>query len=74
MGSAPAGCFWPESPPGWTCPGLVTGTGMRPMWSGAPSHPPGSCGTQAGGSGIHPAELGSGSSGLGGRRAGLPAG
>lgn len=47
--------------------------GMLPGVAGAPSHPPGSCGTQAGGSGIHPAELGSGSSGLGGRRAGLPA-
>lgn len=47
------------------------------MWheeAGAPSRPPGSCGTQAAGAGIHPAELGSGSSGLGGKRAGLPAG
>lgn len=42
--------------------------------AGAPSHRPGSCGIQAAGAGIHPAELGSGSSGLGGRRAGLLAG
>ena len=73
-GSAPACCFWLESPPGWKRPGRVTGTGMLPTWSGAPGHLPGSCGTQAGGSGIRPAELGSGSSGRGGRRAGLPAG
>lgn len=47
---------------------------MWPEEAGAPSRPPGSCGTQAAGAGIHPAELGNGSSGLGGKRAGLPAG
>jgi hypothetical protein len=48
--------------------------GMLPAEAGAPTHLPGSCGTQAGESGIHPVELGSGSSGLGGRKAGLLAG
>lgn len=47
---------------------------MQPEVSGAPSHRPGSCGIQAAGAGIHPAELGSGSSGLGGKRAELLAG
>lgn len=64
-------CLWLESSPGWTHPGQAIGMGMLP--AGAPPHPPGSCGTRAGGSGIHPAELGDGSSGPGGR-AGLPAG
>ena len=45
--------------------------GTPPAGAGAPSHPPGSCGTQADGSGIPLAALGSASSGLGGRRAGL---
>lgn len=67
-------CFWLESPPGWMHLGQAPGMGMLLAGAGTPSHPPGSCGRRAGGSGIHPAEPGSGSSGLGGRGVGLPAG
>lgn len=74
MGSALVCCSWLESPPGWMHPGRVTGMGMLPAWAGAPSRPPGPGGTSAGRSGIRPAELGSGSSGRGGRKAGRPAG
>lgn len=73
-GSALVCCFWPERPPGWMHSGQVSGMGTLPAWAGAPSRPPGPCGTSAGRSGIHPVEPGSGSSGLGGRKAGLLAG
>lgn len=48
--------------------------GKVPAGAGAPNHRPGPCGTPAGASGFRPAVRGSGSSGLGGRRAGPLAG